>query len=307
MSHNLVRMAKWFLVRADVEAASLLLTNVNDPGAEQLRDYIHKFWPQFFSVKEYARVYEEAGEIEAKVDMFHVIPSNDRYFQLASIVKQLPNVHKILDFGCSKAMYAIHMHNAFGKRWTCVDIDGTSIKEARKIVARYANFPDSFDFIVGDEDSLELRVLDNQYDAALCFEVLEHVLNPTQVLETLERVVKPGGWIVISIPWGPIEYDMWLDYPERNREHIREFGFQDLMDLFGKHEDLSMTFKRFVPLTHSSELSGSFIVAYKVDDTPLGKINWERKLALWNAPDLFLPGLVPTDAGSLSARDGPAL
>ena len=42
------------------------------------------------------------------------------------------------------------------------------------------------------------------FDRVFCSEVLEHVLNPKQVIAELRRVLRPGGWAVVSIPNEPL-------------------------------------------------------------------------------------------------------
>jgi SAM-dependent methyltransferase len=40
----------------------------------------------------------------------------------------------------------------------------------------------------------------NAYDAVYCMEVLEHVVEPAAMLDTFERLLAPGGTLVISVP-----------------------------------------------------------------------------------------------------------
>lgn len=44
---------------------------------------------------------------------------------------------------------------------------------------------------------------DGSFDVVLCFETLEHVPNPEQLLEELARVTRRDGRVFISIPWVP--------------------------------------------------------------------------------------------------------
>lgn len=44
---------------------------------------------------------------------------------------------------------------------------------------------------------------DDDFDYVLCFETLEHVESPHQVLTELARVCRPGGRVFVSIPWVP--------------------------------------------------------------------------------------------------------
>lgn len=42
---------------------------------------------------------------------------------------------------------------------------------------------------------------DQQFDTILCTEVLEHTTHPFQVMREIERLLKPGGHLIISVPF----------------------------------------------------------------------------------------------------------
>ena len=52
-------------------------------------------------------------------------------------------------------------------------------------------------------DGHGLPFADDEFDYVLCFETLEHVESPHEVLTELARVCRPGGRVFISIPWVP--------------------------------------------------------------------------------------------------------
>ncbi|MCP4634131.1 MAG: class I SAM-dependent methyltransferase [candidate division Zixibacteria bacterium] len=52
---------------------------------------------------------------------------------------------------------------------------------------------------VGDiQDMTEIK--DNQYDSVLCLEVLEHIPDPFKACDEMNRVMKSGGMLILSIP-----------------------------------------------------------------------------------------------------------
>ncbi len=53
--------------------------------------------------------------------------------------------------------------------------------------------------IVGDIHQLPLA--DNSVDAIICIAVLEHVENPIKACEEIYRVLKPGGYVFIYVPF----------------------------------------------------------------------------------------------------------
>jgi SAM-dependent methyltransferase len=53
--------------------------------------------------------------------------------------------------------------------------------------------------VVGDLH--ELPVSDGSFDFVLCTEVLEHVADPARVLAELARILKPGGGLLLTVPF----------------------------------------------------------------------------------------------------------
>jgi len=52
--------------------------------------------------------------------------------------------------------------------------------------------------VVGDVVSLPLA--DASYDVALCIHLLEHVQDDRRAIAELYRVLRPGGWALVSVP-----------------------------------------------------------------------------------------------------------
>lgn len=277
-------LARYFLARSDVEAAVRLLS----PGDPLLSLYARKHWPQFFGPERYKNIYDVAGQIEAQVDgVFEVIPHQARYQMIASFWARLHReLHNVVDFGCSRAAHAIHLHNAFGTKFTCIDIDKKSIEEAEKFADRYAKDRSAFTFAVGDET----LTVPNNFDGAMLLEVVEHVTDAQVLLDTAETWVRPGGWIILSVPHGPVEYTMWKEQPHRNREHVRELGLDDLYDMLSHKKDFMLLFMVTGKNRYLDMAEGTFVVAYRTGMQPVQSINWERKLSLGGVPDVELPG-----------------
>jgi len=90
--------------------------------------------------------------------------------------------------------------------------------------------------VVGDLVSLPLE--EGSFDAALCIHVLEHVEDDLRALAELHRVVRPGGWALVSVPIrldrDTHEDPSITDPAERQvafgeRSHVRWYG-RDLAD-----------------------------------------------------------------------------
>jgi SAM-dependent methyltransferase len=51
-------------------------------------------------------------------------------------------------------------------------------------------------------DAASMPLPDAMFDAVLCTEVLEHVHNPSRVVQEIGRILKPGGQLILSAPLG---------------------------------------------------------------------------------------------------------
>lgn len=65
---------------------------------------------------------------------------------------------------------------------------------------RYDGLPPEMDFVAADLDAGRLPLPDASADAAAAVEVIEHLENPRAFLRELARIVKPGGWVVVTTP-----------------------------------------------------------------------------------------------------------
>lgn len=65
---------------------------------------------------------------------------------------------------------------------------------------RYDGLPDDVSFQPTDLDAARLPLPDAAVDAAAAVEVIEHLENPRAFVRELARIVRPGGWVVITTP-----------------------------------------------------------------------------------------------------------
>lgn len=53
---------------------------------------------------------------------------------------------------------------------------------------------------------------ERQFDVVLCCSVLEHTLKPWIVAESIAQMVKPNGWLYLTVPWNWRRHDYPIDY-----------------------------------------------------------------------------------------------
>lgn len=88
-------------------------------------------------------------------------------------------------------------------------------------------------FVDEKGDVAEIPLPDAQFDAVLCIHVLEHVEDDRKALGEIFRVLKPGGWALITVPLlldEPTREDPSITSPEDRKRvfgeksHVRYYG-----------------------------------------------------------------------------------
>lgn len=108
----------------------------------------------------------------------------------------------VLDYGCGTGDHVTYPLACLEHQVLGVDVHEESIHQASR---RY-QLP-TLSFRVADIDAL---VNDGaRFDLVVCSEVLEHLYHPETFLETLTRVLEPGGGVIITTPNGYGSFE-WL-------------------------------------------------------------------------------------------------
>ncbi len=83
---------------------------------------------------------------------------------------------------------------------------------------------------------------DGEFDHVLCFETLEHVESPHELLAELARVCAPSGRVWLSIPWVPQTFVYPRDESvQRGYMHVFEFSREDFGSVVS-HSPLEIRF-----------------------------------------------------------------
>ncbi|MDN4166978.1 methyltransferase domain-containing protein [Cytophagales bacterium LB-30] len=77
---------------------------------------------------------------------------------------------------------------------------------------------------------------DNSFDVAFCNHVMEHVQDDIKAMSELHRILKPGGWAIIQIPFfHPIPEVTFQDESITDpKEREKMYGQDDHVRLYGK-------------------------------------------------------------------------
>jgi SAM-dependent methyltransferase len=101
---------------------------------------------------------------------------------------------RILDVGCASGWFEFLCADRLASAICAVDLESATIEEAKR------NAPHA-EYVVGSVFSLPFA--DATFDGAVMFEVIEHVPRHSEVaaLKEVRRVLKTGGWLVLSTPY----------------------------------------------------------------------------------------------------------
>lgn len=142
---------------------------------------------------------------------------------------------KVLEVGTSTG-YVTRILKERGNRVTGIEIDA----EAGKIAAQYCE-----SMIIGDVEgiSLEDTIEESSLDVIVFADVLEHLKEPGRVLEKVKKFLKPGGYLVISLPnecHGDVVLSLlngdfqYTPMGLHDATHLRFFGLKNIFNMLNE-------------------------------------------------------------------------
>jgi len=126
-------------------------------------------------------------ELYSKIASPSVLTEYDR--KLDKFEKLLPEKGRILDYACAAGYF---YEKAQNRGWDAYGFD-IGIWAAKAAEKRNLS-----NMVVGP--SIENLFPDNHFDVIYAAQVFEHLLDPNETLETLLKLLKPGGMIFIDVP-----------------------------------------------------------------------------------------------------------
>jgi ubiquinone/menaquinone biosynthesis C-methylase UbiE len=217
------------------------------------------------------------------------ISRDRRYFAYALAAARLASSDKVLDIGCGEGYGAPILLEA-AQEYVGIDLPEPVVDEARRSFgsdrAKFSAF-----------DGGQIPYEDAAFDAAVSFQVIEHVPDVPAFLAEARRVIKPTGWVMFTTPnrvlrLGPGE-SPW------NRFHLREYDAQGLVDALRQ----VFTNVQLLGVRASAE----------AEAIEIARVQRARRWARWDVLDLRnkLPGALNERArrivGSIGKASGPAI
>lgn len=138
------------------------------------------------TVEDWARYYDDPAPATLTAQNF----VSRRRFAIQMIESKLPKGSKILDVGCGTGHLAAELARRGYDTW------GTDLSAGMIDYAR-ANY-NAERYQVGDIERIPFP--DNTFDGIVCLGVVEYLASDDAALKEMHRVLRPGGYSVITTP-----------------------------------------------------------------------------------------------------------
>jgi len=172
-------------------------------------------------VADFKRFYERYWSAEAPPE--HDPHAAERRQRLRKCLVDVRPGVAVLDYGCGHGEGVDFLAN-LGFTAEGVDLADGAITKAR------AKYPSLSFHTFADWAPVT-------YDVCVCFEVIEHVLDPRALLETLRGLIKPSGYLALSTPYHGLAKNVAIalhgfeQHFDVEGSHIRFFTDQSLVQL----------------------------------------------------------------------------
>jgi len=127
------------------------------------------------------------------------------------------DTESVLDIGCGRKPYE---HLFKGKTYVGIDVEHSGHNHASSNVDKYY-------------DGLNIPYSDNSFDMVFSTQVFEHVEELDELMLEVRRVLKPGGLLLVTMPFVWPEHEMPFDY--------RRYTSVGIVNWLGRHQVTILT------------------------------------------------------------------
>jgi 2-polyprenyl-3-methyl-5-hydroxy-6-metoxy-1,4-benzoquinol methylase len=178
-----------------------------------------KYWPSAFQLLRYGTTninnrdhWDEAWSRHGKDNFRATAEIQDLRRR---VLEGVPRGARVLDVGCGVGEIMTLLRDQKGCDCSGLDIAPSAVSAvlARGMQAKVATLP-------------SIPYESNSFEAVVSTEVLEHVTDARATLREIQRILKPGGVLLLSVPDGD---------QDEETSHVHRFNREKLEKLLGKY------------------------------------------------------------------------
>jgi ubiquinone/menaquinone biosynthesis C-methylase UbiE len=154
---------------------------------------------------------ESLGYIKRRRLIGRIILPVTRYLRAINAEKYIKPAERLLDIGCGDGFFL--------RRSKCKERFG-------------------LDKLLGDEVNDKLDFPDSYFDYVTMLAVIEHLSNPEDIMKEVARVLKPGGYFIITTPRQAAEWLIKIYAKNIDEEHKSYFDYDRMKGLAGVMFDI---------------------------------------------------------------------
>lgn len=148
-----------------------------------------------------------------------------RQIALLDALESIP-FESALDVGCSEGYFLNLLHGRFGGEVWGVDLSTVALRKAHS----------NYGLPVAAADATRLPFADGSFDLVYSTEVIEHVLDPDQMIAEMRRVSR--GTVLVTTPVSQSEDEHEPDFDLKEEGHVNNFDRRTVERLFGPEANL---------------------------------------------------------------------
>lgn len=112
-----------------------------------------------------------------------------RRSRAGKVARFAPPPAKVLDIGCGNGRFLMYLRD-LGYQCHGMELPGKSLERARSL--------GGLELVEGKLEASHFP--ENSFDMVTLWHVFEHLDTPAETLRVISRILKPGGWLLLSLP-----------------------------------------------------------------------------------------------------------
>lgn len=165
----------------------------------------------------------------------------EKYQEVTGMLGDFTNLH-CLDIGADNGVISYLLRQE-GGTWKSADLDAHTVEAIRSLVGT-----DVYQI----DDTHPSPFADNEFDAIVIIDFLEHIHNDDAFVQEMKRIIKPGGTIIANVPHARKsllkQFQHLIGQTDEKHGHVRPgYTAESLQKLFGDDFSIqkSHTYSRF--------------------------------------------------------------